>query len=194
MKEKKNVVTYYLHWKFDEDLVVIENKDFDRHISSMMEGKVNLNIVLIDEFGVSNSKIDDIANQFIKDCQNRNGDRFCPYLFSDTDYHNFPACFRIFLANLFRALRNESYEYDFEVFVKRTTGDYFRVSIPATYVPEAKFKEFLIMGPDGLFAQFHPEIIFDYVLPKFYLYMFDTDRLGSDVKEANLLNYNIGAA
>jgi hypothetical protein len=191
MAIKNNIVTYYIRWEFDDkNEVVIRNNDFDIQLTSLMMNKIAIKPILVDDYGISNSKINEAVDKFLRICKEQDLKHYCPYRNKD-NYQSFAPIFRAFLNNLLRTFK-ESTGYLFDVFVDRYSGDYFKVYIPFEYCPKEKYEDFIALGPDDLIAKFSPQIIFDYVFPRFLLYLFDTDRLDANCKEADLLSYKIG--
>lgn len=191
MTKRKNVVTFYIHWIYNEkNDVVIENDDFDNQLTRLMMNKIIINPVLIDKHGIANSKINEVVGKFLRVCQEQDLNHYCPYTKKD-HFQSFAPLFRAFLNNLFHSF-SEPTDNLFDVFINQYSGEYFKVSIPSEHCPEDKYNNLLYLGPDGLFAKFSPQVVFDYVYPRFLLYLFDTDRLDADSKETDLLKYNIG--
>jgi len=183
-----NTVTYYLRYDLDENRnVIIQNESFDYMITDIMNKSCGLKLTLIDRFGIVNSKTDDIVNEFVHDCKERDENRYCPYLYDD-DYEMFPIVLKNFISGLLKVLKTP-YEGDFDVFNSKTV---FRVDIPSEYVSDEKREEFLGLGPDYLIAQFSQNVIVENVLPAFYLNLFNRGKLSEKSLDTNLRKYKIG--
>ena len=185
-----NRVTYYLHYDMDNDRnVVIKNEYFKEMLVDLMNRPCELNVILIDRFGISNSKTDDIVNEFIKDCKERDGSRYCPYPYND-GFKHFPELLTMFIGNLFRVLNSWSVAV-FDVFRRQSEG-YFVVTVPEGFLSKEKEDEFTALGANDLFAEFSFEDVFNYVTPSFYLWLYNTDMLYDKSDKTNLLKFKIG--
>ncbi len=191
----KNLVTFYLHWEYDSsDNVIIQNKNLDACLIKALVYKQNVKFVFIDENGISNSKLDLIVTEFVKDCQSDNKNRYNPYL-NKKDYSLFPDAFKGFVTNLFKIAfkkDNMSGGKPFLVFLRKNANNYFEVNLPTQLVSKEEEERWKALGPDDLFASFSPSVIFEYILPRFYLFLFESDKLEDKTEQTNLLHYLIG--
>ena len=185
-----NTIIYYLQYELDENgKVIIKNELFDEMLADIMNRQCELKLTLIDPFGIANSKIDDIVNEFIRDCKDKDSGRYCPYDHHD-DYFFFPSVFKSFVEGLIEAPKL-SYMDNFDVF-NNQAGIYFKAYIPDEYVSEHKKEEFLALGPDDLMAAFPQEVMIRYILPRFYYCLYSMDRLSEKSDDTNLLKYKTG--
>ncbi len=184
-----NTVTYFLHYDLDDDKnVVIGNESFDDMITAVMNMPCGLKLTLIDRFGIANSKMDDIVNEFVNDCRQRDDNRYCPYPYND-GFGSFPAVLKSFIGGLLEVTRR-SFAGDFDVFNSQTL---FRVKIPAEYLSAEKIEEFLALGPDDLFAQPFPHRVFvENILPAYYLDLYAAGKLSEKSGDTDLRKYKIG--
>ena len=184
-----NSVTYYLRYDLDDDHnIIIQNESFDDMITDIMNRSCGLKLTLIDRFGIANSKTDDIVNEFVNDCRQRDDNRYCPYSYND-NYEKFPVVLKSFISGLLKIMISP-FEGEFDVFNSKT---YFRVNISSEYVSEENKEEFLGLGPDDLFAQPLPQkVIIENILPVFYLNLYNTDMLSEKSRYTDLRKYRIG--
>ena len=185
-----NRVTYYLHYDLDDNHnVIIKNELFDEWLVDIMNKSCELNIILIDRFGIANSKTDDIVNEFVKDCKSKDRNRYCPYPYND-GFNQFPELLIRFISNLIREMTFKGV-HDFDV-IQRYSGESFGISVPDDLVLEEKREELLAYGPDDLFAILSIGNVFNCVVAAFYLWLYRTDRLYDKSDETNLLKFKIG--
>ena len=188
----KNVSTFYCHWKKDlAGNVLILNKDFDLYFASSMNRGTEIEVILIDESGISNSKIDAIATEFIRESKAQDRKRYVPFVNKD-HFASFPKVFVRFLKDLIASFAPDlDRQTKLELFREMERGRFFSAYIPDDLVPQDKKDNLLGLGPDHLFAAFPPDVIFDYVLPRFYCFLFDNDLLGKGGKETDLATYMV---
>ncbi len=185
-----NTTTYYLHYDIDgKGKVVIQNESFDDMLISIMKKPFELKLTMIDRFGIANSKLDDIINEFIKDYRQKGHHSF-PFKSND-GFKSFPDIFKKFVNGLIDSMHNP-YSGDFDV-LNRTAKISFRVDIPGEYVTQEKREEFKALGPDYLIAQSYPEVVYyESILPAFYLALYKIDRLSDKTDATDLIKYEIG--
>lgn len=186
-----NTVTYYLHYDIDDNQnIIIKNELFEEMLINIMNRYCELKITLIDRFGIANSKMDDIINEFVKDCKQNDRHRYCPYMFND-DFIQFPAMLKSFTEGLIKEF-NTIHARNFEVFNNKARI-YFKVSMPDEYISEEKKEEYLSLGANELFAEtISNKVIVENVLPAFYNYLYKENRLSDKSDETNLFMYKIG--
>ena len=201
MEPRKNELICCVRWELDESgSLVIENEDFEAHVEATLAKGSELRFTFIHrKTGFANSIVDEIANQFVKDCRNGDPKRYRPYM-PKKGYEGFGKVFLAFLSNLFRCLiergktvfaLEEGDFTTFDVFPANRNG-YFVVRIPNSLWNKSREKEFIALGPDNVFAVFSWQVIFDYILPDYYIFLFETNRLGQLTPETNLLRYMAG--
>ena len=186
-----NIVTYHLRYDLDSNHnVIIQNESFDDMMTVMMNRRGEIKITLVDRFGIANSKIDDIVNEFIKDCRQKDGHRYCPYVYNDR-FAQFSSVLKSFIGGLIKEV-NSVHVREFEVFNRKETVR-FKVDIPDEYVTEEKREEFIGLGANDLFAEpFSSKVILENVMPAFYVSLYDTNRLSDKSDETNLFMFKIG--
>jgi hypothetical protein len=198
MKSRKNALTCYVRWDLDESgKLIIENEDFESRVEEALAKGNELTFTFVNrKTGFADSMVDAIVNQFVKDCQNEDPKRYHPYTVKP-GYEEFGAVFLAFLNNLFRHLAQRGKTIlapekdnfaDFDIFPVNRKGR-FDVSVPFNLWDRSRQRGSIVFGPDNLFRVFSEKVIFEYILPAYYVFLFETNRLGRVTSETNLSLY-----
>ena len=166
-------------------------KILDENFDSIMDYLIGLNTItrlyLIDETNVVDLHINTIVNKYISDCKLDANTR--PLAVDGKKVGQF-------IINLLKYIQTAGNFYtppeDTIAFdIINSKRQYFYVYIPNKYFSKDKYDDLFNLGPDYISAKLSGDIIFEYVLPAFYIFLFKNDLL-DDPKSNNLSNYMIG--
>ena len=178
-------VTYFINIKkagnefFDDKIDYILSdiyRIFDRR---------DIEIILIDENGVSDSAMNEIAERFISQCLDESGNYAIPYPHDGAE--EFCWIVKDFLENLFRYAykeRHVSRDDRVEMDVIAPNGWSFKVALPEDQVSESTCDKLLALGPELLETFMDPFAVFTYIIPAYFFFLcengaFDDPVLGA---------------
>ncbi len=179
---KSKKVSYFINVKKAGDELFDERIDYILKDIYRIYGRRDIEIILIDENGVSDSAFGEIAEHFIKSCLAKERRNYAiPY---PKDADGFCEITKAFLDGLFSyAYRernihmNDCYYMD----VIAQTGQSFKVNLPEELISEDTYDEFIALGPDYLKGFLSPEDIFKYVIPAFFFFLCENDAFDDPV-------------
>ena len=155
-------------------------------------GRRDIEIILIDENGVSDSAINEIAERFIDCCMAEKNRNYAVPRPKDAD--EFCEITKAFLDGLFsyayrerNTRRDDCYCMD----IIARTGQSFKVNLPEELISEDTYDGFIALGPDYLKGFLSPEDIFKYVIPAYFFFLCENDAFDDPVLGAFDL-YKIG--
>ena len=152
-------------------------------------------INIIDQNGITDSAINEIAERYFTSCTDKN-DKTCPILYTE-DASVFCHYAKLFLQDLFtfcfrdRGLPADDEHYKMDVL--KTNAWSFRASIPKKLIPDDRYNNLMALGPDYLSSVLSPEDIFRYVVPQFFFSLCEGDKF-DDPAVSHLNSYMIGLA
>lgn len=187
----KNKKTYIV--KIDWEKKEILDEKFELIIEGFTQTGVDYQLQLIDINNVMDLRINTIVNEFIKHC--KMADNKKPIVVNI----RFLKVFIVNLLKLFSSsqspmvlLSQQEIENNFPVDIIAPNRMSFRVNIPKQYL-SGRYDEMIAMGPDWLMGSFDDNVLIDYVMPSFYLFLFKND-LFEDEKCIDLAKYKFGLA
>ena len=180
----KNKKTYIVNIDFENKEILDGN--FEGIIEGFIQYGVEFQLQLIDKSNIIDLHINTIVNEYVKHCKMTDNKR--PIVVNIR-------LLKEFIVNLLDLTsktpqREQEDKYDIDIIAP--DGRTFRAYIPKQYL-EKRYEELLGLGPDWIEGGLDTRVIFDYVLPNFYMFLFHNDLFDNE-KFINLSKYKFGLA
>lgn len=180
----RNKQTYVVKYDADEQKILDEN--FEEILNNLIVYNADFELLFINNLNIIQSSITTMVNRYI----------------SDGKKDNKPYCINIkrtseFIKNLFKFLYTNTGLFKVmdpkicELDVIAPNSNYFTVEIPKKNIGKGEYYMLRRLGKDYIKGRISNELIFEYVLPAFYVFMFQYD-LFDDERCNDIGNYKIG--
>lgn len=185
----KNKKTYIV--KIDWEKKEILDEKFELIIEGFTQTGVDYQLQLIDINNVMDLHINTIVNEFIKHCKMEDNKK--PIVVNIRLLKAFIVnLLKLFSISQSTIVSQQDVENNYPVDIIAPNRMSFRVNIPKKYLSD-RYDEMIAMGADWLMGSFDDNVLIDYVLPSFYLFLFKND-LFEDEKCIDLAKYKFGLA
>lgn len=156
--------------------------DLDDIVTACVEPNIDFELLLIDaESLMIDSHINTIVNQYIADSKKANR----PLVVTYKAVKEFAENFMKYTNSVPTGLPTD--KIDIIAPNKRCFG----AELPQGILSREKVDDLMHLGPDHVPGNLPDDVLFDYVLSPFYLFLFKNDLLNND-EYGNLVNYQFG--